>query len=156
MQKHFFSLRSTAIAGALVLCLSLLAGSGSAAQPIAEAKAEVMSCPVVTLGDWQASTRQEKLSFLLGFATMLEMEKEWQYKSPLPIGKSINSTWVKGLDGKSLGGLSDAIDKFAAEHPELKDRSVILALARMYVQPNMTKAERAEAAARWKLIQSSK
>ena len=70
--------------------------------------------------------------------------------------QSINASWVKGLDGKSLGELANAIDKYAAEHPELKNRSVLLALANMYIHPKMTQTERAQAAARWTLIQGNK
>lgn len=134
---------------------------GLAAPTQGEARArlaaqEALDTPIVTLAHWQASNRHDKLSFLLGFVTMLGMEREWQAKSPLPIKQSIVGTWVKGLDGIALGDISDTLDRYAAEHPDEGGKPILEALGEIYIRPKMTKGEREQAATRWVEIKESK
>ena len=123
-----------------------------ASATIAEVKA--VSCPAVMLDHWRNSSRDEKLAFLFGFASLLEMEKEWQGKQPLPIRQSIIGSWIRGLDGVTLGQMSDAIDAYAARHPEQMELSVLEVLGSIYVRPKMTQAEMVEAEKRVREIKT--
>lgn len=142
-----------AFIGALI-APCVYAAPGHAASP--SPRQEVMSLPSLTLQNWQASAKSEKLSFLFGLATMVELEKEWQGDQPLPISQSLNQSWVRGLDGVSLGTISAALDKYADEHPTLSQMSVLEALGRIYVRPKLNDAERKEAAAKAQQIKASR
>lgn len=120
------------------------------------ASVQAVSCPSVQLKHWKSSSQHEKLAFLFGFATMLEMEKEWQGDKPLTIGYSITASWVRGLAGKTLGDLSKALDDYIAQHPDDTESSVIGVLGRIYVSPALTPAEKEEARAHYRQIKAKK
>jgi len=138
-----FSTALIATAFFTVFVFASLPRPASAVEAIAGVKA--ISCPAVTLDHWRNSSRDEKLAFLFGFASLLEMEKEWQGNRPLPIKQSIIGSWIRGLDGVTLGQMSDAIDAYATRHPDQMELSVLEVLGGLYVRPNMTQAEMVEA-----------
>lgn len=94
-----------------------------------------VALPPLTLQHWQESPRNEKLAFLFGMASMIELEKEWQGKNPVPISKSLNSTWVRSLAGVSLSEMLAALDSYAKENPTLAQMCVLEAIGRIYVRP---------------------
>lgn len=155
MQASIRHLMAFSLAG--IMAVSGLVVSPSLS-PAAEELSSVQatSCPSVLLKHWKASTRQEKLAFLFGFVSMLEMEKEWQAGRNRSIRDSITPSWVRGLSGKTLGELSDALDGYIAENPDKLDASVLGTLGRMYVAPQLSNAERKEAAARYRQIKANK
>lgn len=138
----------TAALVTILICAGFVALPGNAGAARGLAKQEAMSLPVLTLKHWQASERSNKLAFLFGFTTMVELEKEWQGNNALPVSQSINSTWVKGLDGVSLGEMCSALDAYAAQHTATPDMPVLEALGRIYIQPKLTPAERQMASTR--------
>lgn len=97
--------------------------------------------PPLTLQHWQESAKNEKLAFLFGVASMIELEKEWQGDNPLPLSKSLNHTWVRGLAGVSLTDMLASLDNYAKENPSLAQMHVMEALGRIYVRPKLTEAE---------------
>lgn len=129
-------------------------GQASAAEGLD--RAEAVNCPVVRLENWRNSPRNEKLAFLFGLATMLELEKEWQHNKPLPIKQSVVGSWVRGLDGVTLGQMCDALDKYVAQHPDQLERSVLETLGSIYVRPKMTQVEISAAAKRAEEIRASR
>ena len=133
---------------------ALLPSKSDAAERLASVSA--VSCPAVQLKHWKVSTKQEKLAFLFGFATMLEMEKEWQAGAPLSISHSIASSWVRGLSGKTLGDLSNALDQYVAQNPDKMENTVVGVLGRLYVAPAMSQAEKNEARLRYEQIKNNK
>lgn len=122
--------------------------SGAAAES-AMAGIEAVKCPTIRLKHWQSSSSEEKLAFLLGFCTMLELEKDWQAQKPLPISQSINQSWAKGLTGKTLGDLVDAVDRYAAANPEKGEKPVLVVLGQLFVRPAMSDQEREAARKRY-------
>lgn len=135
------------LTGALVFSIFCLAPQTVVAAEKLE-RFQATSCPTVTLQNWQASNRNEKLAFLFGLATMLELEKEWQYKTPLPIDRSLNSSWVRGLDGVTIGQMLQTVDNFVAANPDKLNMSVLEVLGRTYVKPRLTRQETEIAARR--------
>jgi hypothetical protein len=117
---------------------------------------EAVNCPTVRLQHWQEANKQERMAFLLGFATMLEMEKEWQGEKPLSIKKSINHSWVRGLDGVTFGDKARSLDEYIVQNPDKLDMSVAEALGRIYVAPKMTEPEKKEAGEHYQAIQKMK
>lgn len=101
-------------------------------------KVKALNGPTVTLKHWRDSASQEKLAFLFGFVSLVEMEKEWQGNPPLPIKQSTIGSWVKGLDGVSLQSMSDALDIYAEQHGDADGLSVFEALGEIYVRPKMS------------------
>ena len=154
MMKKLRVLMIIGLVGAFgVTDLAAYPGQASAAEALAGVNA--VNCPVVRLDNWRNSPRNEKLAFLFGFATLLELEKEWQHNKPLPIKQSVVGSWVRGLDGVTLGQMCDALDKYVAQHPEQLERSVLEALGSIYVRPKMTQSEISAAAKRAEEIRAS-
>lgn len=121
--------------------------AGLAASSRAEGAAETRSSyPSFTMEHWKYSSKEEKMAFLFGFLSALEMEKEWQRGKFLPISKSTVGSWIKGLDGMTLDQIRESLDAYLEQNPDKKGMNVIEVLGRMYVRPKMTPAERKEAA----------
>lgn len=152
MNKIFRPITIAAFLGALLVPFAH-GTPGHAADP--STTQEVLCLPTLTLQDWQASDKNEKLAFLFGIASMIELEKEWQGATPLPISKSLNQSWVRGLDGVSLDTMRRAVDKFAEEHPTLSQMAVLEAVGRIYVRPKLSETERQEASAKVEKIKTS-
>lgn len=151
MQTFFRGMMALVLTGTVAMgALAVLPATSSAADTLESVSA--VSCPLVTMKHWKASDRDEKLAFLFGFASMLEMEKEWQGGKPLPIDKSIAPSWVRGLSGKTLGQLCDALDEYAAKYPDALEISVVEVLGRLYVAPQLTATEKKVAGAHYRQL----
>lgn len=147
---------------AVLALIGLMAIGGLAVAPETDAAqngladVSAVSCPVVAMKHWQASSRQEKLAFLFGLASMLELERSWQQGQELPVDRSINQSWVRGFAGKTIGDIADALDAYAANNPDKQDEPVLRALGRMYVRPALTPAELKAAGDRYERIKRSR
>ena len=78
---------------------------------------------VVTGDHWLASDENSKKSFLVGAATIVELEQEFQ--GPNPPSDSMIPTLVSGLSELRLQDLKSALDRYYADHPELSHRPVM-------------------------------
>ena len=84
------------------------------------------------------------------------MEKEWQGNMPLAINNSITPTWVRGLQGRTLGELCSALDTYVAQNPDKMEDSVAGTLGRLFVAPKLTQSEKEVARAHYRQIKSNK
>ena len=106
--------------GALAIC-ALIAGtalSAGAAMPS-------QGFPVITGEHWVNATPEERLAFIAGLTTMIELEKEVQGDMPQPPQKSLIPSWVKGLSQLTLKDIVAALDGVFAKKPELKAKPVV-------------------------------
>ncbi|WP_243363675.1 hypothetical protein [Fundidesulfovibrio terrae] len=103
---------------AVVLGAFLLAHPGTA-------KAQTYSFPVITGEHWMNATPQERLSFIAGMTTMIELEKEVQGATPPADQKSLIPAWVSGLSRFKLKEIVDELDKVFKLKPELKTKPVV-------------------------------
>ena len=139
-RRIFFVL---ALAASLGFAFPALAQSGV---PAAESvKADQL--PALRLTHWKASTVDEQNAFLFGFATMLDLEKEWQGKKPLGIKQSLTGSWVKGLSGVTVKQMREAVDGYIAANPQDGERQVVEVLWFHFVQPKLSAQEKKDAAA---------
>ena len=97
------------------LTLALLA-----AVPALAADYEV---PVVTGENWTQSTPRERKAFLIGAATIIELEQEVQGATPPP--KTTIDVWCKGLSAYNFDEMAAAIDQWYAAHPDKLARPVV-------------------------------
>lgn len=78
--------------------------------------------PVVTGDTWLSSTDTEKKAFLLGFATMIELEKEIR-------GNATNDSFipvlVKGLSQYSIAEIVEQIDSYYQNNEDKRSSPVI-------------------------------
>lgn len=142
-----------------VFAVALVIGSLCAVPQKASAAlsdVSAVSCPVLTLKHWQASSENEKMAFLLGLASFLELERWWQHDQPLPVSRSITQSWVKGLAGTTLGQMATALDSYVEKYPDRLDEPVLKVLGRMYVRAAMSPAEKKEAGDRFEQIRRSR
>lgn len=109
---------SRTLALAAILGAVLLALPGSA-------KAEAYAFPVITGEHWVNATPQERLSFIAGLTTMIELEKEVQGSTPPPEQKSLIPAWVSGLSRFKLKEIVDALDDVFKKKPELVKKPVV-------------------------------
>lgn len=98
---------------------------------------EALDFPVVTLGHWKNSTEDSRYSFLIGFTSAIEMEKQWQGRNPLRLEHSLNYTWARGFDGVSLRNIHDNINAYIMANPDNLDLPVIEYLWYAYAQPQV-------------------
>lgn len=78
---------------------------------------EVDATPVVTLQRWQNAAENERYSFLIGFATMLDIERAWQGDHPRPYKESLIDCWYQGLKGMTYKELYAVVENYIATHP---------------------------------------
>jgi hypothetical protein len=104
--------------------LAAILGAFVLAQP-GTAKAEAYTFPVITGENWTNATPQERLSFIAGMTTMIELEKEVQGANPPADQKSLVPGWVSGLSRFTLKEIVEALDKVFVEKPELKAKPVV-------------------------------
>lgn len=79
--------------------------------------------PVVTGEHWTKSTPQERKAFLLGAATIIELDQEVQGAHPAK--NSTIDAWAKGLSPFTFDQMAAAIDTWYAAHPDQVSRPVV-------------------------------
>lgn len=89
------------------------------------AQAQDFTFPVITGEHWTNATPDERLAFIAGLTTMIEMEKEVQGISPLTDQRSLIPAWVKGLSRFKLKDIVAALDDVFKKKPELKSKPVV-------------------------------
>ena len=87
--------------------------------------AEVNTFPVITGDNWVNATPAERLSFIAGLTTMIELEKEVQGTAPPQGQKSLIPGWVSGLSRFQLKDIVAALDDVFKKKPELKQKPVV-------------------------------
>lgn len=140
-KKTFSALAAFALACLLVF--QFVQPSPAGGKELDEHKKEAISknvpasFPVVTLKDWRDSSDDARYSFLLGFATALEMEREWQGGKPLPLEESLNNSWIKGLNNRTFVEIHDNVNKYIAQNPGDLQRPLVEYLWYAYAQPKV-------------------
>ena len=118
--NKFFSPVYLILAAAVVIGATFTIPSGAFAEEVAGEKivnTEVNATPVVTLQRWQNAAENERYSFLIGFATMLDIERAWQGDHPRPYKESLIDCWYQGLNGMTYKELYTVIENYIATHP---------------------------------------
>lgn len=87
--------------------------------------AQTKTFPAVTGENWICATPEERLAFITGLTTMIELEKEVQGPTPPAHERTLIPGWVRGLSTFTLQEIVDALDKVYQEHPDLKARPVV-------------------------------
>ena len=104
----------------------------------AETKEQVGAAPVVTLKVWNASSELEQNSFLAGFVSLVELEKEWQaQKGILPLSQSMVGSWANAMDGMSINSLRSTVNRYAENNPRQAGKLVLEVLWVTLVQPKI-------------------
>lgn len=95
--------------------------------------------PVVTGEHWLKASPEERLAFVSGMATMIELEKEVQAKDQATPGKSLVSSWITGLSPYKLTDIVAIIDGYYAKEPGRLNRSVVEVMWFEAAVPNLQK-----------------
>ncbi|MBF0481132.1 MAG: hypothetical protein HQK81_09455 [Desulfovibrionaceae bacterium] len=104
------------------------------------ALAEELDFPVVSGSQWMHSSVEEKLAYVNGMATMIELEKEAQGKAkPAAESTGLIDGWIAGLAGLRLDEIVDKLDAYYRKHPDRADRPVVETLWHEVAVPNMAK-----------------
>ncbi len=122
----------TRVGWAIGLALLLAMVSGGA-------QAEEKTFPVITGEHWMKASPEQKLAFVAGMATIIELEKEIQGANPLPKEKSLISGWVKGMSKHTLKEIVAELDAFYAKQPGQVDKSVVEVMWFEVAAPNLKK-----------------
>ncbi len=132
----------------ILLTILVLAGCSSGSEERAEKPlvqenqaARSDSVPLVTLEHWRDSNPNERYAFLIGFVTMLELEKEWQGKVNdgrlLPMNKSLVGPWIDGFANRSLNEIYNGINRHLSQNPGDLNRPVAEVMWFSFVQPRL-------------------
>jgi hypothetical protein len=127
----------------LALTIGLAGCSSEPAQEKTEAAGQEAvrhfpEVPVVTLQHWRDSTPGERYAFLIGFVTMLELEKEWQGRDGRalkPFDESLVGDWVTGLAHRPLTEMYHALNQPVAGHPGDLHRPAAEVMWFLFVRP---------------------
>jgi hypothetical protein len=109
--------------GRMILFTTILGACLLAAS--SPAKAELNSFPVITGEHWVSATPEERLAFVAGLTTMIELEKEIQGAAPPKDQKSLIPGWVSGLSRFQLKDIVTALDDVFKKKPEMKQKPVV-------------------------------
>lgn len=90
--------------------------------------------PVVTGEHWMKSSPQEREAFLLGAATIIELDQEVQGANPAK--NSTIDAWAHGLSAFTFDQMAAAIDKWYAAHPDQLKRPVVAVMWYELAKPN--------------------
>ncbi|MHC1789933.1 hypothetical protein [Solidesulfovibrio sp.] len=101
----------------------LLGGLAMALLLAVPALAATNEVPVVTGEHWTKSSPQERKAFLLGAATIMELEQEVQGETPPQ--KTTITVWCKGLSAYTFDEMAAAIDQWYAANPDKTARPVV-------------------------------
>lgn len=111
--------------GRISLLAVLLGVFFLSASVVGRAQAQDLTFPVITGENWMNASPDERLAFIAGLTTMIEMEKEVQGISPLKDQHSLIPAWVKGLSRFKLKDIVVALDDVFKKKPELKSKPVV-------------------------------
>ena len=101
------------------------------------ALAEDYEIPVVTGVQWTKSSLGERKAFLLGAATIIELDQEVQGKTPA--SNSSIDTWARGLSHFTFDQMVAGLDKWYAAHPDKLDSPVVEVLWHEMAKPSADK-----------------
>ncbi len=107
-----------ALAVVAILAGILAIGCGSA-------QAANSTFPVVTGEHWVNASPDEKLAFIAGLTTMIELEKEVQGNTPPENQRTLIPAWVSGLSRFTLKDIVAKLDDVFKNKPELKAKPVV-------------------------------
>ena len=124
METIYRSITSSACAAVLGLALLTTIAGGT-------------ELPVVTGEHWTSATDNEKRAFLVGIATALEVEQEFQAINPQASGASMVPIMIQGLDRFTLTEIMQGVDSWYAGNGEQLDRPVIEVLWYELALPNL-------------------
>lgn len=129
----------------LSMPLILWGCSGSHEEPLPGATnpsgSSEFAVPLVTLKHWKDSNPGERYSFLIGFLTMLELEKEWQSKDGrpvLPFDQSLIGAWARGLENRPLTEIYNDLNRYAANNPGDLGRPAAEVMWFLFAQPRLS------------------
>ncbi len=92
--------------------------------------ASAYEVPMATGHDWIESTDREKGAFLLGMATIIEVEQAVQGPEPEFADHTLIDTWTKGLSPYTITELRKKLDAYYENNPNDLDKPVIEVLWR--------------------------
>lgn len=115
-------------------CLLILLAS------VASAADQARDLTIVTGEHWVGSSLEQKRAFLFGVGNMLELEQAMAGDSYEAMrGRSIVPVLLEGLSGTPLNNIVKQLDKFYADNPRQRQRSVIEVLYIEMALPNLSK-----------------
>ena len=98
------------------------------------------SVPLVTMDHWKNSTPGERYAFLIGFITMLELEKEWQGRDGqeiLSFEESLVPRWVEGLTHRPLAEIYNGLNRHVSDSPDELHRPLVEVMWFNFIEPGL-------------------
>jgi len=128
-------MRRTVFTRALVFALLASLFTAGALAP----RATAGHLPVVTGEHWVKASEGERLAYLLGMGTIIELEKEYQGEKP--IAESLNHKLVKGLHDHTFREIKQHLDNYYKQNPGQLDRPVVEVIWYELVAPDLEHAK---------------
>jgi len=134
----------TATKVAVTMVCALIIGTGLSgavladSAPVAEAKAELDEAKLLRGELWKRLGRDEKLAYLWGVFTVVEVERQLMAAEPSLTVENFSAKAAEAEQGKTLEELMEIIDGFYQENPDKEDLSVIRVVWDVTIVPNIT------------------
>ena len=91
---------------------------------------------MVTGNHWINASDDEKFAYLIGIGNFLQVELALQEGKKVPDNASLVPVMVRGLKGRKLTGVKEALDRWYAEHPDKLDQPVMKTIYFELALPN--------------------
>ena len=95
--------------------------------------------PLVNGELWSKSTEQVKKAYLVGIANLSQVERAIYGSNPPSDAQSVVPRMHRGLQGQSLNGVIEALDRWYAAHPDQMQRPVFETIWFEIVVPGLQK-----------------
>jgi len=115
----------------------LVLGSVLVAAAVASSGARADDVPLVTGEHWTRSTPEVKRGYLIGVANVLQVEAAYQAGNAPTENQSIVSRAIKGLNGQTLDGVRERLDRWYAANPNRLQRPVVETLWFEVISPSL-------------------
>ncbi len=81
--------------------------------------------PLVTGEQWTKSSEQVKKAYLVGIANTLQIERAYYGSNPPNDEQSLVPRFVRGVEGQTLDGVRETLNRWYSAHPDRLSRPVI-------------------------------
>ncbi len=101
--------------------------------------AHAQEIPMVTGELWTTSSEPVKKAYLVGIANMIQLEAAYAGATPPTDAQSVMPRIAKGMNGQTLDGVRQALDRWYAANPGRLQRPVIETIWFEMVVPGLAK-----------------
>ncbi|MDM0002335.1 hypothetical protein QTI24_27290 [Variovorax sp. J22P240] len=99
--------------------------TASIALAVAAGNTKAAEVPIVTGEQWRTSSEAVKKAYLIGLANMVQVQTAYHASNPPTDAQSFVPRLAKGMQGQTLDGVREGVDRWYAANPTKLKRPVL-------------------------------